>query len=300
MFALRFLILIIVWNGVFSENQEEQKIASAPKTVTIPLKNAVVQELTPVNDRHEVEGAGSSPARDGAGGDDMPPGVLGEIVYEDEIPGELSDWMPPPPPPPEHLFMRRPGSLSSSMSYQKLSSIVRPSSGTSARLFGDDFALFLVILTIAGFFGLMLAMFMPFTFLMQQQPLGGFAGGYPGAAAGLGYPAAGISSAAYGYPYGRRRKKRENLPLTRSELLLMNDSSSLQRRREDSLYLSVIQKDSINFLLKLNQVLENYGNFNETDFSSEMSSWRSKGGGRDTSSSSPSSPSSSSLSWGIP
>src|SRR5438552_2923581 len=41
-------------------------------------------------------------------------------------------------------------------------------------LFGDDLALFLVILTIAGFFGLLLSMMMPFTFLMAQQ--GGFQG----------------------------------------------------------------------------------------------------------------------------
>lgn len=180
------------------ENKEEfeGKSIKLQPALTIPLKNAIIQELQPI-DRHEAAAATSSRLQD-PGLDD--PSVSGEIVYEDELGGELSDWMPPPPPPPPELtFRRRPFSFSGlSSSSSALSSLFQP--GTSTRLFGDDFALFLVILTIAGFFGLMLAMFMPFTFLMQQQlPVGGYPVGIGGAGLG-GYPGAGIQSGYGGYP----------------------------------------------------------------------------------------------------
>lgn len=165
-----------------------------PPTITIPIKNAVVQALTPV-DRNEADAAQHSPSRLSSELD----GSLGEIIYEDELPAEIGEWIPPPPPPPEHLFRRPSYTPSATAStFQRLTGITRHP-GSSARLFGDDFALFLVILTIAGFFGLMLAMFMPFTFLLQQQPVS--VGPYPGAQLGAPY-------GQYGYPYGRRRRRR--------------------------------------------------------------------------------------------
>lgn len=181
---------------------KDKRYRKKTPTITIPIKNAVVQALAPV-ERHAAEAASHKPSRDsyddpgGFGG-----GVVGDIVYEDELPGDLEGWIPPPPPPPETLF-RRPSFHSShhhlpSSTFTRLASM-RPHF-SSARLFGDDFALFLVILTIAGFFGLMLAMFMPFTFLMNQQPVG--IGVAP-------YPYGQVSSApssVYGYPYGRKRR----------------------------------------------------------------------------------------------
>lgn len=143
----------------------------------------------------------------------------GEIVYEDELPNELSDWMPPPPPPPPEGVLRPLRGFPGGSSTQLVQSTSGFGSGlggsvfkrgnlnTGARLFGDDFALFLVILTIAGFFGLMLAMFMPFTFMLNQQqsPLGGIngLGGYPNAVF------AGNPGALVGYPYGKRRRRRK-------------------------------------------------------------------------------------------
>lgn len=172
-----------------------------PPTITIPIKNAVVQALTPV-DRNEADAAQHSPSRHSTDLD----GSLGEIIYEDELPGEIGEWIPPPPPPPEHLF-RRPSSYAppvAASTFSRLTGISRHP-GSSARLFGDDFALFLVILTIAGFFGLMLAMFMPFTFLLQQQPIS--VAPYPTGQYGSAY-------GQYGYPYGRRRRRRRNAPST--------------------------------------------------------------------------------------
>lgn len=178
-------------NIVQSRSMQRKKTPKKPTTITIPIKNAVVQALTQV-DSHEAEAASHKPSRHSPY-----EGNHGDIVYEDEM-HELEGWLPPPPPPPEHLF-RRP--LIPATTLTSLSSIRAPSFMTG-RLFGDDFALFLVILTIAGFFGLMLAMFMPFTFLMQQQPYA-IGGGY-------GYPPYGqvATSGIYGYPpYGRRRRR---------------------------------------------------------------------------------------------
>lgn len=168
-----------------------------PSTITIPIKNAVVQALSAV-DRNEAEAAHHSPSRHSGELE----GALGEIIYEDELPGELGEWIPPPPPPPEHLLSHRPSYSPAvpASTFQRLTGIARHP-GSSARLFGDDFALFLVILTIAGFFGLMLAMFMPFTFLLQQQPLS--VTPYPTGQYG--------SYGQYGYPYGRRRRRRRDI-----------------------------------------------------------------------------------------
>lgn len=169
-------------------------------SITIPIKNAVVQALTPLAvDRNEAEAAHLSPSRHSSDHDPS----LGEIIYEDELQGELGEWIPPPPPPPEYLY-RKPSTYSAPASvpastFQRLTGITRYPHSSSARLFGDDFALFLVILTIAGFFGLMLAMFMPFTFLLQQQPLS--VSPYPTGQYGSAY-------GQYGYPYGRRRRRR--------------------------------------------------------------------------------------------
>ncbi|KAI1307218.1 hypothetical protein HDE_00827 [Halotydeus destructor] len=133
----------------------------------------------------------------------------GEIVYEDEVPSELSDWIPPPPPPPPEALFRpaRQWPLRGSSSNSQWGTVFNRGQlqTQNGRIFGEDFALFLVILTIAGFFGLMLAMFMPFTFLLQQ-PYGGLGGGT------LGYPAGAAQgfqpqNIASGYPpYGRRRR----------------------------------------------------------------------------------------------
>lgn len=182
--------------------KKDKRLRKKVPTITIPIKNAVVQALAPV-ERHEAEAASHKPSRDSY---DDPGGgyggVVGDIVYEDELPGDLEGWIPPPPPPPDTLF-RRPSYSSphhhlSSSSFTRLASM-RPHF-SSSRLFGDDFALFLVILTIAGFFGLMLAMFMPFTFLMNQQPVGIGVGQYP-------YGQVTGASGVYGYPpYGRRRR----------------------------------------------------------------------------------------------
>ena len=189
---------------------------SKATTITIPIKNAVVQALTQVHDQPEAEAASHKPSRDSYDGDPHG-GHPGDIVYEDEL-HELEGWIPPPPPPPDHLFHRP---LIPAGTFTRLSSIRAPSF-MSGRLFGDDFALFLVILTIAGFFGLMLAMFMPFTFLMQQQPYavasaGGY--GYPG------YPTpVPTTSGIYGYPYGRRRRS-----LSLSRILHRSTDGILQR-----------------------------------------------------------------------
>jgi hypothetical protein len=72
----------------------------------------------------------------------------GEVVYEEESDiqneGDYSDiWIPPPPPLP--LFSGGQESFFGS-------SIKR----FGNKMFGDDFALFLVLLTIAGFFGLLM------------------------------------------------------------------------------------------------------------------------------------------------
>lgn len=223
------------------ENQKvegfETKSIKLQPALTIPLKNAIIQELQPI-DRHEAAAATAArqhQLQDNIGIDD---GVSGEIVYEDELGGELSDWMPPPPPPPPELsFRRRPFSSPSffapSSSSSALSSLFQP--GASTRLFGDDFALFLVILTIAGFFGLMLAMFMPFTFLMQQQlPVGGYPVGIGGGGLGIGgiggYPGAGVQSGYGGYPpYGRRRRKRTISKKSKENSSLVNDYHDLER-----------------------------------------------------------------------
>lgn len=223
----------------------EGKSIKLQPALTIPLKNAIIQELQPI-DRHEAAAATSSRLQD-PGLDD--PGVSGEIVYEDELGGELSDWMPPPPPPPPELtFRRRPfSSLSSSSS--ALSSLFQP--GTSTRLFGDDFALFLVILTIAGFFGLMLAMFMPFTFLMQQQlPVGGYPVGIGGAGLG-GYPGAGIQSGYGGYPpYGRRRRRRKRSTVEEQSIYEQSNMNI-----EDHFDLEM---DFIRIMAGINEFVSNY------------------------------------------
>jgi hypothetical protein len=191
---------------VESRSINRKKNSKKPTTITIPIKNAVVQALTQI-DPHEAEAASHKPSRDSHEGDHH--SDHSDIVYEDEPYHELEGWIPPPPPPPEHLFHRP---LVPAPTFTRLSSIRAPSF-MSSRLFGDDFALFLVILTIAGFFGLMLAMFMPFTFLMQQQPYG-ISGGYGG------YPSYGqvpASSGIYGYPpYGRRRRRSLNYLDSRS------------------------------------------------------------------------------------
>jgi hypothetical protein len=179
--------------------KKDKRFHKKPPTITIPIRNAVVQALAPI-ERHAAEAASYKPSRDSY---DDPGGVVGDIVYEDEFPGDLEGWIPPPPPPPETLF-RRPSYHSphhhiTSPTLTRLASI-RPHL-TSARLFGDDFALFLVILTIAGFFGLLLAMFMPFTFLMNQQPVGVGIAPYPPYGQVTATP-----SSVYGYPYGRRKR----------------------------------------------------------------------------------------------
>jgi hypothetical protein len=73
----------------------------------------------------------------------------GEVVYEEESDvqneGDFNDvWIPPPLPPPQ-LFSEDQGSFFGS-------SLKRYGN----KMFGDDFALFLVLLTIAGFFGLIM------------------------------------------------------------------------------------------------------------------------------------------------
>lgn len=186
-----------------SSNSHRKSLAPRKSpSITIPIKNAVVQALTPVSvDRNEAEAAHLSPSRHSSDADPS----LGEIIYEDELQGEMGEWIPPPPPPPEYLY-RKPSTYSAPASvpastFQRLTGITRYPHSSSARLFGDDFALFLVILTIAGFFGLMLAMFMPFTFLLQQQPLS--VSPYPTGQYGSAY-------GQYGYPYGRRRRRRRH------------------------------------------------------------------------------------------
>lgn len=189
-----------------SSNSHRKSLAPRkPSSITIPIKNAVVQALTPLAvDRNEAEAAHLSPSRHSSDVDSS----LGEIIYEDELQGEMGEWIPPPPPPPpEYLYHRKPSTYSSApasvpaSTFQRLTGITRYPHSSSARLFGDDFALFLVILTIAGFFGLMLAMFMPFTFLLQQQPLS--VSPYPNGQYGAAY-------GQYGYPYGRRRRRRRH------------------------------------------------------------------------------------------
>lgn len=187
---------------------KDKRLGKRPPTITIPIRNAVVQALAPI-ERHAAEAASHKPSRDSF---DEPAsfggGVVGDIVYEDELPADLEGWIPPPPPPPETLF-RRP-SYHSPHHHQPSSTFTRLASMrphlSANRLFGDDFALFLVILTIAGFFGLMLAMFMPFTFLMNQQPVGiGGISPYP-----YGQVSSVTPSSVYGYPYGRRRRSADD------------------------------------------------------------------------------------------
>ena len=186
--------------------KKDKRYGKKTPTITIPIRNAIVQALAPV-ERHTAEAASYKPSRDSYDDSGGYGSVMGDIVYEDELPGDsLEGWIPPPPPPPETLF-RRPSHHSPhhhlpSPTLTRLASM-RPHL-SSHRLFGDDFALFLVILTIAGFFGLMLAMFMPFTFLMNQQPVGIAP-----------YPYGQVSSApssVYGYPYGRRKRSANNQP----------------------------------------------------------------------------------------
>ncbi len=72
----------------------------------------------------------------------------GEVVYEEESDGQSEGdyndlWLPPPPPP--QLF---------SGGHESFFGSGLKRYGN--KMFGDDFALFLVLLTIAGFFGLIM------------------------------------------------------------------------------------------------------------------------------------------------
>lgn len=204
MFAALLIALAI--DRCAASEEEQQTIAKLSNDVSVDVSKAIgdptVKKIRlkprrrppPIIERDAAENnraTGSSQLAE------EPLNGMGEIVYEDEqMQGELSDWIPPPPPPPPQGMIQRIVSrpTTTTASYNRVFS-----RGTSARLFGDDFALFLVILTIAGFFGLMLAMFMPFTFLLQQP----YAFGSPLA----GYPAALTGYPGVYPPYGRRRRR---------------------------------------------------------------------------------------------
>lgn len=80
-----------------------------------------------------------------------PSSQSGDAYYEDESEWQGSEdhnepWLPPPPPPhlPEHHVEHE------SYSHSPLQKRF------GHKIFGDDFGLFLVLLTIAGFFGLLM------------------------------------------------------------------------------------------------------------------------------------------------
>jgi len=200
--------------AVESRAVKRKKLQSKPTTITIPIKNAVVQALTQV-DPHEAEAASYSPSREYNPDRD--------VVYEDEM-QELDGWIPPPPPPPEDIFHRP---LLSASTFTRLASMRAPAF-LSGRLFGDDFALFLVILTVAGFFGLMLSMFMPFTFMMQQQQPYSVSSGYPG----YGQVGSMGTSGIYGYPYGRRRRRRSTQFSHKKDIAFHTLIKSFEKHRE--------------------------------------------------------------------
>uniref|UniRef100_T1KYT6 Uncharacterized protein n=1 Tax=Tetranychus urticae TaxID=32264 RepID=T1KYT6_TETUR len=173
---------------------------------------------------------------------------------------DLPDWMPPPPPPPPVSVPpppSRPTSssfLSSSPSSLQLGSFpgrtpayplpthtslfhVLPRHGPFAHRplepgashQKDEFTLFLVILTIAGFFGLIISMFMPFILLLQsqQQSLGSGLGGlqpvYP-LQPGLVQPAQ-LGTGAVVANGKRRRRKRNDNPTVISIMASLHDAT---------------------------------------------------------------------------
>lgn len=98
-----------------------------------------------------------------------------ETDQENEQPLQLN-WLPPPPPPPS-MALTSAESFESMLQHENAHLIGgQRLHGLSHRHHKEEFTLFLVILTIAGFFGLIISMFMPFTLLLSQGNNMGFGG----------------------------------------------------------------------------------------------------------------------------
>uniref|UniRef100_T1JUE0 Uncharacterized protein n=1 Tax=Tetranychus urticae TaxID=32264 RepID=T1JUE0_TETUR len=203
-------LLKILWYFI-SSNIHNKRLSQSSSSSTIQDS---IQSSATINHIEMMDSEGGTSS--------MNPSASNDYEYRDP---SLPDWLPPPPPPPPKTFSLLPFTSAP----QPLESSPYPSP-TSLSPFNilprrrpfdqrpldpgldqqDELTLFLVILTIAGFFGLIISMFLPFSLLLKSHqqslgsPIGGFQPSYPYQPGFIQTPQFTSSIVA-----GRRRRKRD-------------------------------------------------------------------------------------------
>lgn len=150
--------------SVADAHRRLEPLVIVKKPIPMIVNQVVDSERTAFTGQRQMTADSNS----GSDSNDLSDNPLDSNDYTDEEP----EWIPPPPPPPPPLALL-PAEDFGQFHLQSPTELVprrRPIRGHQRR---DDFTLFLVILTIAGFFGLIISMFVPFVLLLQSQ-MGGY------------------------------------------------------------------------------------------------------------------------------